>query len=677
MQGGVGEVASRVRVGQDQHALGVTVGERRLQPGVRVEGRGGVHGLRLVREGRQVGGEIRQVLPGQGGRPGGLGVGERLVQVDAEPLELEVKGGELRVEETRRHQVRQFLVCHPQQLAQLLGGGKVARRQGGGLVGEAVERVPVLDVRGAARQVLADEDLVLGRGQAEGFHQDRIVKVGPGRRHRGGIRREQFQPRLRAEGRQDLVQGRLEITEEPPDGLDPEVEREQAGIRGLGQDVGIDAWQDVLGLRGQVLRGDVARVVGDPRVQGVVADVILEDLVDQVDVGHGRVGVRTGQGKRGQVRTASRHRVVEAPDEGIEAAPGIRVLRVHLRAAEELQQVHEIGGRAQDRSAVGAIAEVHVAEQPGHGRELLAHGVLGRLDGVRRAGEGVHRRLVVQLLGHGEEVEGDRAQLLGPAPHHRGLPRRELAAVLLHEVPLAVRGDLAGRLEPQVHRRHQRLVAGRGLEEPVQGLDVLPGRVVQGQGLGVLVQEGVQGGAPQFVPQRGRRPQVGRHHRALLLRVGRPGRVEGQGPLLREAGHGVGRETHPHLPGHVGRIGVQPRLGVRPRVRGRDEVVQGALRGAGDPLQERLPRFPVVIVLRRQAPQVVRRADFLAQFVGDGRVVDRQEKEFPVELQGLDGVGGGQSLRGLPEFRPTLGHPEEKVGEGRGVLRVRPLEGRL
>ena len=52
---------------------------------------------------------------------------------------------------------------------------------------------------------------------------------------------------------------------------------------------------DVLRLGQQFGRRRLARVVGRGRGQRAVGDVVLQDFVDQVDVGQGGVGVLAGQ----------------------------------------------------------------------------------------------------------------------------------------------------------------------------------------------------------------------------------------------------------------------------------------------------------------------------------------------------------------------------------------------
>ena len=109
-----------------------------------------------------------------------------------------------------------------------------------------------------------------------------------------------------------------------------------------------------LGARGE-LSGRHRAVGVMPLVAGqahALADVVFERLVDQIDVRHGDVGVVAGQGECTDVR-----------------APGEKhILRVlawwcALVVVDVMEQVDEVGRRADDRLAFVARAVILVPEQ--------------------------------------------------------------------------------------------------------------------------------------------------------------------------------------------------------------------------------------------------------------------------------------------------------------------------
>src|SRR3954447_6190098 len=99
-------------------------------------------------------------------------------------------------------------------------------------------------------------------------------------------------------------------------------------------------------------------------------DVVLQYLVDQVDVWQNRVGVLAGQREFSEVGTAGVENVERGFGAGRQGVGG---------RVEEVQQVDQVGGRAEHRTAVIALAEVLATEQLLHRRERLYQRVPGGL----------------------------------------------------------------------------------------------------------------------------------------------------------------------------------------------------------------------------------------------------------------------------------------------------------
>ena len=97
------------------------------------------------------------------------------------------------------------------------------------------------------------------------------------------------------------MQRRLEVVAELADGFEPKIERKVQRIERTAQRV-VGLADHVLRLGEQFGGGGVAGVAGGLLRQLAVGDVVLEDLVDDVDVGHRRVRVFAGQSDVRQVR---------------------------------------------------------------------------------------------------------------------------------------------------------------------------------------------------------------------------------------------------------------------------------------------------------------------------------------------------------------------------------------
>ena len=119
------------------------------------------------------------------------------------------------------------------------------------------------------------------------------------------------------------------------------------------------------------------------------------------------------------------------------------------------------------------MAEIEVAEQARHRRKLLDQGVLGVLAVGGGSGQRIDRRLRVQCLGHGIEVERDRGNGLCLAKDEFGFAFGKGIAVFAEELDFAVGGDVVGGSETEFERGLQRIVAGRDLVEAMQDFQAL------------------------------------------------------------------------------------------------------------------------------------------------------------------------------------------------------------
>src|SRR5260221_9448732 len=88
----------------------------------------------------------------------------------------------------------------------------------------------------------------------------------------------------RADDLQQLGQRNIEVVEKPPDGFNPEVERQHARINSLLQGIAVDAGKNMLRLGRQISRGQVTGIVRSLRIKVAVGDEVLKDLVHQIDI---------------------------------------------------------------------------------------------------------------------------------------------------------------------------------------------------------------------------------------------------------------------------------------------------------------------------------------------------------------------------------------------------------
>ena len=137
------------------------------------------------------------------------------------------------------------------------------------------------------------------------------------------------------------------------------------------------------------------RVVAFEVVEVAVDDVVLEDLVDEVDVRERDVGV-----------LAAEQQVLQVGPAGEQHVDRVRPVVRDVGQVEELEQLDEVGGRAEHRLAVLTGAEVEVVEQRlerRRGGDVVRQRRLG--DAVASAGQNVDRRQVRLRDVAGDEVE--------------------------------------------------------------------------------------------------------------------------------------------------------------------------------------------------------------------------------------------------------------------------------
>ena len=281
------------------------------------------------------------------------------------------------IDETGLDEVDQFLVRDSEpsgeglcgvQVDALAGVGvdRLSGRLGGARV--AVQRPPFLERRGVG------EDRRLGGGEAQVLDERVRPVVGL-----------YFVEKLVAvpEDLHNLGQRSAEADAEHADGLDPQVERQRAGVP-LGEQLGVCQLDQVLWFGEQLFRGRSAGVTRGVLGQLPVRDVVLQDLVDDVNVRQRGQRVLAGELDREQVRAALLEHidrlgepvgVVQARVPDLPAVQEVRPLR--LVRIDELQDVDEVGGRTQNRPAVRAFDVINRPEQPLHGREVLEQARLG------------------------------------------------------------------------------------------------------------------------------------------------------------------------------------------------------------------------------------------------------------------------------------------------------------
>ena len=192
---------------------------------------------------------------------------------------------------------------------------------------------------------------------------------------------------------------------------------------------------------------------------------VLQDLVDEVDVGQRRVGVGAAQLDVADVAAPARY------EEGL----------AEFLVVDEGQDVDEVGGRAQHRLAVLAAAIIDVAEQRPPVRQVgivrrkalepVADGrtVDAREENARH--DAAHRRAE---LG----VQGFRRRRPQRGPADQGLRLLLADAVLEHgHGGAALAGDRPSRGQAALQQRLQRRIAlarGRDRAQPMEGLERLP-----------------------------------------------------------------------------------------------------------------------------------------------------------------------------------------------------------
>ena len=258
------------------------------------------------------------------------------------------------------------------------------------------------------------------------------------------------------------------------------VERQRRGIA-LGEQCGVRGVVHELRFGGQLAgTGLVVGVVsGVPRQRrrdlrplpaGVVDDEVLEDLVDHVDVGQRRVRVLARERQLLQVGSLAEQHLLWVRTAG----------DVHV---EEHQQVNEVGGRAEERSALVAAAVVQRTEQRLEGRVRKHAGVPG---GARSARRGIEQHGRVAQRGRRARGGVAQRQIGHGAVHlHRlrvdelgGLRAAELVGESHQERAMVHRDDLVRRPDAGGEKSRERRVVGGDLVETLQPLHLGHGRVV-------------------------------------------------------------------------------------------------------------------------------------------------------------------------------------------------------
>ena len=290
------------------------------------------------------------------------------------------------------------------------------------------------------------------------------------------------------------MQRRFAVVAELAHRLHPQVERQiervsrtPHGVIGLANNI-LRFCQQLGGRRaGGVVRRSAA--------QRAVGDVVLEDLVDDIDVRKRGMRVVASQRDLCEVGAALDQRVIRLHRIAVRLL--VRIVLVAVRVlpfgeevaphaavdVDELQQVDEVRGRAQDRAAVLALAVVHRSEQRFEGWVMLDQRVLDALALLERRGHAGHRRLAVDLPRDRKQVVGDAAHLLRlAADQFRDARRRRplvdlevLVAEHPHELALVIRGHVERRGDVQLHHHRHRFVVGRDLVDAVQHLELLAG----------------------------------------------------------------------------------------------------------------------------------------------------------------------------------------------------------
>ncbi len=282
-----------------------------------------------------------------------------------------------------------------------------------------------------------------------------------------------------AVGPQHLGPVRTELAEEGPDRVHrPVVGQAERVHRGA---------QLVVGRLVQVSRGhrelrrpDPGRVVLHRRLAqrlrldggAVQRDIGFQHLVDEVDVGQRGVGVGAGQLQVLQIRAAAQQLVDRR-----------YARRGWQRRGQVVQQVHQVGGRAQHRLAGVAVAEAGRPEERGPVRQLLGERTgVGAFDGGR--GDPVD-----SLMQQGEQRRHRRRGRLrlGVGRHRLGRAAQQPAEALDELVPRHP-GDLLRAVQPV----REKAMRGKGVRR--QPPDPFEPAQLSGHGRAVLLGYRVEGG---------------------------------------------------------------------------------------------------------------------------------------------------------------------------------------
>ncbi|MCG3160300.1 MAG: hypothetical protein JMDDDDMK_01369 [Acidobacteria bacterium] len=386
LERGLVEVAACVGVGQDKNFIEGLFRNRRLQPRSRVE----TGGLVLLRKrvqpllerfhlGQTLFVFIRHLAFVFGEQMRVLRVEENIAGLDAQ-LAQDDQRFQLRVDEACADNLHQFLVTHTKPPRERFGGIQVnaltfnlkdCRRFAFGFV--------TVKFKPRGQRVRVGEDGVLGERQPQRFGEDGGAVISLRRREQGIAG---------AECLQHLPQRRFKVVAELPHSFEPEIERQRERIPRFKQRV-VCGGQYVLRFGQQFRCRRVAGVARGVGLQRVVGDVVLKNFVDDVNVRQRRVRVlageldvrqigaafdqylirrlfRVGIGRAWMIVAPLRQKAVEGRRilEGIRRAavlvlPNLHRVRPDFRlGVQELQQVNEIGRRAEHRAAMLAFAEI-------------------------------------------------------------------------------------------------------------------------------------------------------------------------------------------------------------------------------------------------------------------------------------------------------------------------------
>ena len=174
-----------------------------------------------------------------------------------------------------------------------------------------------------------------------------------------------------AEDRHHLVPARTHLLQSQAQGGDRLMKREGEGVDGalqpivggvadvfrIGAEFGGRHARRALVRRRHGRHSDITISVGLQRQRLPERNVALQHLVDEVDIGHGRVGVFAGELNIGQVRPAADDRRSVCPGLLGVADQDVEWCYAGDVRPEKLQQIDEVGGRAMDRAALRTVTE--------------------------------------------------------------------------------------------------------------------------------------------------------------------------------------------------------------------------------------------------------------------------------------------------------------------------------